>query len=61
MTREQVEQIKKDAFCEGFAYGCRYICENKSHGRMEGSDVLGTWILAERLFNELEEQNEKDE
>jgi hypothetical protein len=61
IKENQTEQLEKDAFCKGFAYGCRYGYENILHGHMKDSDIIGTWILAQLLFNELkEEQDEKN-
>ena len=51
---------KRNSFCEGFAYGTRYGYEKKLHGRMKDKEISSTWILAESLYNELKEEDEKN-
>ena len=56
MTDEQIRQERKDGFCNGFAYGCRYGYEEVIDGKMPNKEIFSTWLIAGMKFDELEKE-----
>ncbi len=56
VLNEETKELRRDAFCRGFAYGCRYGYEGTMDGEMPKEEIFGTWIMAKMKFDKLERQ-----
>ena len=44
----------RSAFCQGFAYGCKYGYEGiLADGPIPDSEISSTWIMAHMLYDKL--------